>query len=168
MDQLLDEFQDTAHLGRVVLRLLIAVVLGGIVGFERLRDGKAAGMRTHMLVSLGSALFTLTAVEGGMSMGDLSRIIQGVAAGIGFLGAGNILKLSEQHRVEGLASAASIWLTAAAGVSVGAGWVWPAVVGIVFAWGILAGLRSIEHRWRVSEDVQPPERPGTLGGPERR
>src|SRR5258708_28906400 len=81
MDQLLVEFQDTAHLGRVVLRLLIAVVLGGIVGFERLRDGRAAGLRTHMLVSLGSALFTLTAVEGGMATADLSRIIQGVAAG---------------------------------------------------------------------------------------
>src|SRR5271166_2606249 len=136
MSQLLDEFQDTAHLGRVVLRLLIAVVLGGIVGFERLRDGRAAGLRTHMLVSLGSALFSLTAVEGGMSTGDLRRIIQGVAAGIGFLGAGTILKLSDQHRVEGLTSAATIWLTAAAGVAVGAGWVWPAVVGILFAWVI--------------------------------
>ena len=168
MDQLLNEFQDTAHLGRVVLRLLIAAVLGGIVGFERLRDGRAAGLRTHMLVSLGSALFTLTAVEGGMSMADVSRIIQGVAAGIGFLGAGNILKSSEQHRVEGLTSAASIWLTAAAGVAVGAGWVWPAVVGILFAWAILAGLRTVEHRWRVSEDVQTPERHEAPGGPERR
>ena len=122
----------------------------------------------HMIVSLGSALFTLTAVEGGMSMGDLSRIIQGVAAGIGFLGAGNILKSSEQHRIEGLTSAASIWLTAAAGVAVGAGWVWPPLVGIVFAWGILAGLRGIEHRWRVRADGLSPEPHGAAEGPERR
>jgi putative Mg2+ transporter-C (MgtC) family protein len=168
MESLLTEFHDTAHLGRVVLRLFIAVVLGGIVGFERLRDGREAGLRTHMLVSLGSALFTLTAVEGGMSMSDLSRIIQGVAAGIGFLGAGNILKLSEQHRVEGLTSAASIWLTAAAGVAVGAGWVWSAVVSVLFAWAILAGLRTLDHRWRASQEPQPPDRPGQAGGGEPR
>src|SRR4051812_25193127 len=97
LDELLVEFRDTAHLGRVSIRLFVAVLLGGVVGLERLRDGKSAGLRTHMLVALGAALFTLAAAEGGFTRGDLSRVIQGIAAGIGFLGAGNILKVSEQH-----------------------------------------------------------------------
>src|SRR6266851_1835629 len=93
----------------------------------------SAGLRTHMLVALGAALFTLIPQEAKMETADISRVIQGIAAGIGFLGAGTILKLGEEHRIQGLTSAASVWLTAAAGTAVGAGWLWPAVVGV--AWG---------------------------------
>src|SRR5262249_43466161 len=119
---------------RVLIRLTIAALLGAVVGLERYREGKSAGLRTQMLVALGAALFTLIPQEAKMATADISRVIQGVAAGIGFLGAGTILKLEEQHRIEGLTSAASVWVTAAIGVSVGAGWIWPAVVGVIWAW----------------------------------
>src|SRR5438093_10105728 len=92
------------HIGRVLLRLTVATVLGGIVGWERHFERKFAGLRTHMLVALGAALFTLIPQEAHMTTADLSRIIQGVAAGIGFLGAGTILKLEEQHPIAGLTS----------------------------------------------------------------
>jgi putative Mg2+ transporter-C (MgtC) family protein len=130
------------HTGRVLIRLTVATLLGAVVGLERHREGKFAGLRTHMLVALGAALFTLIPQEAKMTTADLSRIIQGVAAGIGFLGAGTILKLEEQHKIEGLTSAASVWVTAAIGMSVGAGWLWPAVVGVAWGWIIL----SIIHR----------------------
>lgn len=156
LQELAGEFGDVAHIFRVMTRLVIAALIGGIIGLERLRDGRAAGLRTHMLVALGSALFTLTPLEGGMKSSDLSRVIQGIAAGIGFLGAGNIVKLSDQHRVEGLTTAASIWLTAAAGMAVGAGWLWPAIFGVFLAWLILAKLRNFEHHFRESNGPAPP------------
>jgi putative Mg2+ transporter-C (MgtC) family protein len=136
------------HLGRVFLRLTVATLLGGIVGFERHREGKYAGLRTHMLVALGAALFTLIPQEAKMSTADLSRVIQGVAAGIGFLGAGTILKMEEQHRIEGLTSAASVWVTAAVGMSVGAGWLWPAIVGVIWGWIILWVIHRLEQHLR--------------------
>jgi len=139
---------DWQHMGRVFLRLSVASVLGAVVGLERHREGKSAGLRTHMLVALGAALFTLIPGEAKMTTADLSRVIQGVAAGIGFLGAGTILKLGEEHRIEGLTSAASVWLTAAAGMSVGAGWIWPAVIGVVWAWVILFLIHRFEQRLR--------------------
>lgn len=137
-------YTDTTHLLRVLVRLVVAVLLGGLLGIERKWEGKAAGLRTHMLVSLGAAMFMLVPLEGGMDIRDLSRVIQGVAAGIGFLGAGTIIQLRDEHRIEGLTSAASIWLTAAAGMSVGAGWIWPAVMGVILAWLILL-LHILEH-----------------------
>jgi putative Mg2+ transporter-C (MgtC) family protein len=148
LDELSMEFHDPVHLIRVILRLSVAVIVGGVIGFERMKDSRGAGLRTHVLVSLGSAMFTLTAHEGGMHVSDLSRVIQGIAAGIGFLGAGNIIKLGEEHRVEGLTSAASIWLTAAAGMAVGAGWLLSALLGVLFAWAVLKGLRSVDHWYR--------------------
>ena len=136
------------HIGRVSIRLTVATLLGAVVGLERHREGKFAGLRTHMLVALGSALFTLIPQEAHMSTSDLSRVIQGVAAGIGFLGAGTILKLEEQHRIEGLTSAASVWVTAAVGMSVGAGWIWPAVVGVIWGWIILSIIHHLEQYLR--------------------
>ena len=103
---------DLDHLVRVAVRLLVALVFGAVVGFEREREGKSAGIRTHMLVALGAALFTLVPVETNMEVKDLSRVIQGVVVGIGFLGGGTILQLAQEHRVRGLTSAASIWVTA--------------------------------------------------------
>jgi putative Mg2+ transporter-C (MgtC) family protein len=141
---------ETRYLVRVLVRLAAAAVLGGLIGVERQLDGKRDGMRTHMLVSLGAALFTLVGIEslvgGDSKAADISRIVQGVAAGVGFLGAGTIIKLSDQHEVRGLTSAASIWLTAAVGMTVGAGWLWPALVGVGLAWFILYVLRFTE-KW---------------------
>src|SRR5262249_40927010 len=145
LHELFPGLPETKYMARVLVRLAVAAVLGGLIGLERQLDGKRDGMRTHMLVSLGAALVTLVGIEslaaGDSKAADISRIIQGVAAGIGFLGAGTILKLSDQHDIRGLTSAASIWLTAAVGMAVGAGWLWPALVGVGFAWFILYVLR---------------------------
>src|SRR5262249_14537118 len=98
-----------------------------------------------MLVALGAAMFTLVPLEGQMSISDLSRVIQGIATGVGFLGAGTILKLSDEHKIIGLTTAASIWLTAAAGMAIGAGWLWPALLGVLLGWVILSWLSGLEH-----------------------
>jgi putative Mg2+ transporter-C (MgtC) family protein len=134
---------DGAGIVRIVLRLLVAVVLGGVLGWERESVGAPAGLRTHMLVSLGSALFVLIPLQAGMKMEDLSRVLQGVTAGIGFLGAGAILKQRDRNDVRGLTTAASIWLTAALGVAAGMGREATALLSTLFALVILAMLR----RW---------------------
>jgi len=134
---------DGAGIVRIVVRLLVAVVLGGVLGWERESVGAPAGLRTHMLVSLGSALFVLIPLQAGMRMEDLSRVLQGVTAGIGFLGAGAILKQRDRNDVRGLTTAASIWLTAALGVAAGMGREATALLSTLFALVILAILR----RW---------------------
>lgn len=128
---------DGPQMVRVVVRVLAAALLGALLGAERERAGKPAGLRTHMLVALGAALFVLFPAESGMEVADLSRVIQGVATGIGFIGAGTILKRAEAEQVEGLTTAASIWLTGAIGMSVGAGQLWLSMVCALSAWVIL-------------------------------
>jgi putative Mg2+ transporter-C (MgtC) family protein len=135
---------DTTQVARVVVRLFVAGILGALLGAERESVGKAAGLRTHMLVALGAALFVLIPVEFGFQEGDLGRVIQGVATGIGFLGAGTILKRREESEITGLTTAAAIWLTAAVGLAAGVGRVWLAIVGALSAWVILYGVRRIE------------------------
>src|SRR5580765_6686531 len=112
---------ETSALVRVVIRLLAATILGAIIGGQREHAGKPAGLRTHMLTSLGAALFVIVPLQTGMNSADLSRIIQGVATGIGFIGGGVILKLSQEHQIQGITTAAGVWLTASIGVTVGAG-----------------------------------------------
>ena len=139
-----DEFSDlpdVAEVTRLCLRLLVAVVLGGVLGYERERTGAAAGFRTHMLVALGSALFVLVPLQAGTEIGDISRVLQGVIAGIGFLGAGAIMKSSDDQEIRGLTTAASIWLTAAVGIAAGMGREATAVVSTLFALMILLALR---------------------------
>ncbi|MBE9004796.1 MgtC/SapB family protein [Fortiea sp. LEGE XX443] len=112
----------------IIFRLCLALVLGGVIGIERQLRRKSAGLRTHMLVSLASALFTLIPLQTGMlqsSPDALSRVIQGIAAGVGFLGAGEIIRESSQKsqhpEVHGLTSAAAIWVSAALGIAAGCG-----------------------------------------------
>jgi putative Mg2+ transporter-C (MgtC) family protein len=112
---------DSTQIERVIFRLLVAALLGALVGFERERAGKSAGVRTHMLVALATTLFIVVALESGMAGDDVSRIIQGLAAGIGFIGAGAILKREDEGEITGLTTAAGIWMTAAVGVGVGLG-----------------------------------------------
>jgi putative Mg2+ transporter-C (MgtC) family protein len=148
-DVLAEEFSDLSELGRVVrilVRLALAAALGGLLGWDRERTGKPAGLRTHMLVAVGSALFVLTAQQAGFATADLSRVIQGIVTGIGFIGGGAILKLSEERQVRGLTTAADIWLTAGLGIAAGLGWWVPAVLGAAFAFVIVALLRPIERR----------------------
>jgi putative Mg2+ transporter-C (MgtC) family protein len=141
------EFSDIGNaedLTRICLRLSVALLLGALLGYERESVGAAAGLRTHMLVALGSALFMVTTHQAGMRIEDVSRVIQGVTAGIGFLGAGAIIKLSDES-IKGLTTAAGIWLTAAVGVAAGMGLEATAVVSAGFGWIVLSLLRKLER-----------------------
>jgi putative Mg2+ transporter-C (MgtC) family protein len=133
------------------VRLLVAAALGGLLGAERESVGKAAGLRTHMLVSLAAALF-VASVDASADAPEVSRVIQGIAAGIGFIGAGTILKRAESETVTGLTTAASLWLTAAVGVAAGIGAIWASVVATVCAWVILNLLARVESRVRPEGD----------------
>ena len=137
---------DLAQTLRIVLRMLAATMVGGVIGWERERTGKSAGLRTHMLVSLSSAIFVLAPLEAGMDLDEVSRVIQGVAAGIGFIGAGAILKLANARVIEGLTTAAGIWLTAALGLAAGLGRFGLAAICAVMAWLILAFVARLDVR----------------------
>ncbi|WAL61989.1 MgtC/SapB family protein [Thermocoleostomius sinensis] len=137
----------------VVIRLSLAVILGGLIGWEREVDSKPAGLRTHMLVSLGSAMLVMTAVQSGMvreTADTISRIIQGIVTGIGFLGAGEIVSVSNsesgQVRVRGLTSAAAIWVAMAIGIAVGCGLWQIGTFGAIATFVILWGVKKIETR----------------------
>jgi putative Mg2+ transporter-C (MgtC) family protein len=122
-----------AQVTQMTVRLLLAALCGGLLGFERERAGKEAGLRTHMLVALGAAFFVLIPQQAGVSPGDMSRVLQGIITGIGFIGAGTILKLSEREEVRGLTTAAGIWLTAAMGIAAGMGREASALLGTTLA-----------------------------------
>ena len=129
--ELTNGFPDRNRLIIVLVRVFAAVLLGAVVGIERERAGKPAGLRTHMLVSLGTAVVVIACQDTGMSLDGLSRVIQGMVTGIGFIGAGTILKLNEQREIQGLTTAAGLWMTAAIGVALGLGVLGLAVIGTV-------------------------------------
>ena len=135
---------DATQLIHVMVRLVAATLLGAIIGIQRERAGKPAGLRTHILVALGTTLFVIACAGAGMSMEGLSRVIQGIATGIGFIGAGAILKLSEQREIQGLTTAAGIWMTAAIGVAVGLGSLGLALLSTGLTWIVLALLVHYE------------------------
>jgi putative Mg2+ transporter-C (MgtC) family protein len=124
---------DAATLTVIAVRLLMAAVLGGLLGLERERRGRAAGVKTHILVSIGSALFVLAPLLAGIDPGDITRVMQGIVSGIGFLGAGAIIKLGNDERIKGLTTAAGIWTTSAIGMAVGMGLQLVAVVATLVA-----------------------------------
>lgn len=105
----------------LLLRLVVAALLAGVLGFEREQSGKAAGLRTHMLVGIASALFMAVGEALPGRAGDPLRTVQAVATGVGFLGAGAIFFVPKSRRVHGLTTAASIWATSAIGLTAGAG-----------------------------------------------
>lgn len=137
----------------ITFRLSMALLVGAIVGLERQIRHKPAGLRTHMLVSFGAALFVLiplqisTAQEG---RDAISRVIQGIAAGIGFLGAGEILHQSQESsnlaQVRGLTSAAAIWVCAALGVAAGCGLWQMGLIGAVLSLVVLSVFKKFEKR----------------------
>jgi putative Mg2+ transporter-C (MgtC) family protein len=139
-------FPDRARLVIVLVRLFAAVLLGAIVGIERERAGKPAGLRTHMLVSLGTAVVVMACSGAGMNPDGLSRVIQGIVTGIGFVGAGTILKLNEQREIQGLTTAAGLWMTAAIGVAVGLGVLGLALIGTLVTLLILVLEHVIDSR----------------------
>ena len=139
-------FPDRSRLAITVIRILAAVVLGAIVGIERERAGKPAGLRTHMIVSLGTAVVVLACSEVNMGLDGLSRVIQGIVTGIGFVGAGSILKLSKEREIKGLTTAAGLWMTAAIGIAVGLGALGLAVIGTIVTLLVLALEHVIDSR----------------------
>ncbi|TQF11128.1 MgtC/SapB family protein [Myxococcus llanfairpwllgwyngyllgogerychwyrndrobwllllantysiliogogogochensis] len=139
----------------IALRLGVAALLGAVLGLERELRGQAAGLRTHILVSLGACLFTLASVFVEWTLGgdspdgsraDVSRIASQVVVGIGFLGAGAIIR--DQGQVKGLTTAANLWLTASVGLATGMGFHWAAGTTVVIALLALAGLRPLERAIR--------------------
>jgi len=145
-----------------VIRLAAASVLGALVGLERQFHGRWAGLRTHIMVSLGSAMFVAAAVElsgqlvvtetTSVGADPVSRVIQGIAAGVGFLGAGTILKIADQMEIKGLTTASSIWLAAAVGTASGLGQYLLAVTGTIISLAVLAVLRPMEKRFERHDE----------------
>ena len=144
--ELTNGFPDRNRLIIVLLRVFAAVLFGAVVGIERERAGKPAGLRTHMLVSLGTAVVVIACQDSGMSLDGLSRVIQGMVTGIGFIGAGTILKLNEQREIQGLTTAAGLWMTAAIGVAAGLGILGVAVIGTVVTVLVLVLEHFIDSR----------------------
>ena len=147
-------FPDPSQWIGAFVRLLLAAALGALVGMERELTGKAAGLRTHMLVSLGAALFVLAPIQSGMHEDALSRVIQGLTTGIGFIGGGAILKLSTEREVHGLTTSAGIWATAGIGVAAGLGRLGVATLGAFLTWVILKAVGAFEGRVRRSEAAE--------------
>jgi putative Mg2+ transporter-C (MgtC) family protein len=140
-DGIVAEFSDLPSIEsatRLFVRLLLGALLGGLIGYEREWRGKDAGLRTHMLVCIGTAFVIAAAEQARMPFADISRIIQGIMAGIGFVGAGAIIKRTDKNKIEGLTTAASVWFTASMGIVVGMGREASAVIGTLFALGVLA------------------------------
>ena len=115
----------------MILRLLLAAALGAIIGYQRERASKPAGLRTHTLICVGAALFTVASLYGFGGVADPARVAAGIVAGIGFLGAGAIIR-REEGIVEGLTTAATIWAVAAIGLAAGAGlYLFSAVTAVI-------------------------------------
>jgi putative Mg2+ transporter-C (MgtC) family protein len=125
------------------VRLAVAAIVGGALGFERHLHGRWAGLRTHMTVALAAAVFVM-GIDSPGSSAETARVVQGIAAGVGFLGAGTILKLSDRLEVKGLTTASSIWLTAALGTVVGLGQYSVAIAATLVGLLILAVLRPLD------------------------
>lgn len=159
-DTIINEFasiNDFAEIAIVLIRLLLAGLLGGLLGLEREQRGKAAGVRTHMLVCMGAALFILIPQTAGISDSEMSRVIQGVITGIGFLCAGSIINGNDEQRASGLTTAAGIWFTAGIGVAVGLGREQTAIVCTLLAWVVLyvvpmvSGSRRLDAKEKDSD-----------------
>jgi len=132
---------DWLQMGQLSLRLVVASALAAVLGLEREARGRQAGLRTHMLVALGSALFTAIPLQVGAT--GVGEIVKGITAGVGFLGAGAILKQESERRISGITTAAGIWTTAAVGFAAGAGFIGAALVTTALAWIILHVLERV-------------------------
>lgn len=147
----------------IFVRLLIAMTIGCVIGIDRNLRGKPTGMKTLGLVALGAALATMASMnfsmeQNGYSHDAVSRAIQGVITGIGFLGAGVIVHARDSEKVRGLTTAASIWVTAAVGIVCGTGWWKVALMSTVLILLLFTVGRRIEHRlhhrWLGKSEVE--------------
>jgi putative Mg2+ transporter-C (MgtC) family protein len=147
-ETLVQDFSDLLQMDLVlqsVLRLVAAAVLGGVLGYQREMSGKAAGLRTHMLVTISTSLLVVAVAQAGFSTDDISRILQGLLAGVGFLGGGAILKSASDKQIHGLTTAAGIWLAAVVGICVGLGRLGTACLGTLLAFAILGAVGRFER-----------------------
>lgn len=167
--ELTQPMPSAAYVIRIGIRLCVALVAGGLIGLQRELTHKPAGLRTHMLLALGTALILIAADSYGMSKSDLSRVVQGLVTGVGFLGGGAILKLTAEHEIHGLTSAAGLWITAAASAAAGLGQLPLALLGVCLGLLVLAAFVKVEKKLghRASQDAAnrpPPGDPGTDSG----
>lgn len=145
-------------------RLVIAIAAGAMIGWDRERHDKPAGLRTHMLVSLGAAAFMISAIELSLSLGDTNpairldpmRALAGIIGGVGFLGAGTIIQ--SRGSVHGITTAASIWVSAAVGAICGMGRYQLALVSVLLTLAILWGVGRLEHHVVSSTDEDTADR----------
>ncbi|HEV7489393.1 MAG TPA: MgtC/SapB family protein [Rhodanobacteraceae bacterium] len=140
----------------ILARLLLSVIVGAVIGLNRDLHHKQAGVRTNALVSLGAALAVLVVAPPGIDpthrIDAMSRVIQGVITGIGFLGAGVILRNPASHRVSGLTTAAAVWLAALLGVACGAGNYAAVLIALVLGIGVIVCGGPLERWFRKSDD----------------
>ena len=159
LEEITRSVPDASVLVRVTLRLVAALFIGTAIGLQRELTHKPAGLRTHMLVALGTALFVVGAAESGMHPDSLSRVVQGLATGIGFLGGGAILKLTSEREIHGLTTAAGIWMTAAASGAAALGQIVVALIGTLLGLLVLVVVRRLEkdlgHRTKRDEENPP-------------
>jgi putative Mg2+ transporter-C (MgtC) family protein len=137
-------FPSSEKLETVIIRLLAAAILGAAIGIERQQAGKAAGVRTHMLVTLATTVLIIAATISELGRDGTSRVIQGIVTGIGFIGAGTIIKLTDEDEVKGLTTSAGIWMACAIGVTVGLGALGLALLAAILALLILTVTRALD------------------------
>jgi putative Mg2+ transporter-C (MgtC) family protein len=156
-------FPDDLNLWTIGTRLVVALLLGATLGWDREARNRPAGIRTHAMVCLGAAMFTILSVQilGGISSespgvtADAMRLVSGLISGVGFLGAGSIIQ--SRGSVRGLTTAASIWLIAAVGLACGMGNYRVALLGLALAYVVLAPMRYLEHYLSRREDDSEPK-----------
>ena len=136
----------------LVVKLSLSLLVGSLIGLNRQSENKPAGLRTHMLVTLGSTIFVMTSFpnnQGGVNHESMSRVIQGITTGVGFLGAGEIFRQSDvtqnNIKISGLTSAAAIWVSSALGVAIGAGLYPLALVSVLMTWITLSIIKQFER-----------------------
>jgi putative Mg2+ transporter-C (MgtC) family protein len=141
LNTLTTEFSDIGDVSKMTslcVRVFVAAVLGSLLGYEREKRGKTAGVRTHMLVAIGAALFVVIPQQAGVPAADMSRVLQGLISGVGFLGAGAIVSGNKPLEPQGLTTAAGIWVTAAIGIAAGLGRESTAILSTVIALIVLS------------------------------
>jgi putative Mg2+ transporter-C (MgtC) family protein len=148
----------------ITFRLAVALLAGGAIGLNRQQSGRPAGLRTYMTVSVGAAMFVMLPLQAGIDINAtnaLSRTVQGIATGVGFIGAGIIFQQSRQNlkpQVKGLTSAAALWLTAGLGTAAGCGLWRTSFIGTVTTLLILSGVKKMK---RISINKLPVSHPKT-------
>lgn len=138
-------FPDAGRFAVISIRLVASALLGAAIGYERETAGKAAGLRTHILVTSGTCVFVLGCLGAGMESDAISRVIQGIVTGIGFIGAGSILKRESESSIQGVTTSAGIWMAAAIGVTTGLGGLGLALMATALSLVVLRATLWIEE-----------------------